>query len=61
MNHQLNPFIFVVNVTDHSPILSTINKSISKISKNLFNVFDRDKSKFRIENFCKDWEKNLLP
>ena len=58
-NHQINSFIFKVDVTDHYPILSEIYKRKSNISKNLPNGFYRDKSKFTAENFCEDLRKNL--
>ena len=46
-------------ISDHYPILYKIDKLKSSISKNLPNVFYRDKSKSTAENFREDLGKNL--
>ena len=49
-----------MDVTDHYPILSEIDKrKLKNISKNLPNGFYRDKSKFTAENLCENLRKNL--
>ena len=60
-NHQMNSFIFEMDVTDLYPILCEIDKRKSKVSTNLPNVFYRDKSKFTAENFCEDVGKISTP
>ena len=58
-NHQIDSFIFEVDVTDHYPLLCKIDERKSNNSKNHPDEYYRDKSNFTAESFREDLEKNL--
>ena len=55
--HQIDSFIFKVDVTEHYPILCKIDERKSNNLKNHPDEYYGDKSKFAAESFCEDLEK----